>query len=150
MAKKPTQADLAAAAAKPKKPKQPAKNTSKKGQKGKAAKSPKVRTEYENAIPAKTIMAFICFILFALFLVICFKPDGKLLILLRNVFYGLIGRAGFYFSIPALFYLFIINAFGKRIRVGLRSNCTIAFVFFCGQELVFTNVHNTQKYLKKS
>ena len=131
MAKNTSLADRAAAASKPKQAKKaPAKSKAKKSKS--TVKAPKIRTEYENTIPATTITAIICFILFVLFLVICIKPDGKILLAIRDLFAGLIGRIGFYFSVPALFYLFLINTFGRKTRVVMRSICTIAFVFFCG------------------
>ena len=102
--------------------------------KSKNAKSnaPKVRTEYDSRIPLSTIMAIVSFILFVLFLVICIKPEGLLLRAINDLLTGLIGRAGFYFSVPALLYLFIINTFGRKKTATMRSVCTIAFVFLCG------------------
>ena len=96
------------------------------------SKSPKVRTEYDNRIPLTTVTAIVSFILFVLFLVICINPDGLLLEAINNLLTGLIGKAGFYFSVPALLYLFIVNTFGRKNAVTMRSVCTIAFVFLCG------------------
>ena len=98
----------------------------------KSAKAPKVRTEYDNRIPFSTVMAIVSFILFVLFLVICINPDGLLLRAINNLLTGLIGKAGFYFSVPALLYLFVINTFGRKTAVTMRSICTIVFVFSCG------------------
>ena len=143
MAKNTSQAARAAAAAKPKQAKKaPAKSKAKKSKS--TAKTPKIRTEYENTIPATTITAIICFVLFVLFLVICIKPDGKILLAIRDLFAGLIGRAGFYFSVPALLYLFLINTFGRKTRVVMRSVCTIIFVFFCG--CIYHLAIHTQSY----
>ena len=143
MAKNTSQAARAAAAAKPKQAKKaPAKSKAKKSKS--TAKTPKIRTEYENTIPATTITAIICFVLFVLFLVICIKPDGKILLAIRDLFAGLIGRAGFYFSVPALLYLFLINTFGMKTRVVMRSVCTIIFVFFCG--CIYHLAIHTQSY----
>ncbi len=106
--------------------------TAKKGKNKSAPQSPKVRTEYEGGIPASTIVAIVSFILFVLFLVICIKPEGMVLKAINDLLTGLIGLAGFYFSVPALLYLFIINTFGRRNAVTMRSICTVAFVFCCG------------------
>ena len=65
------------------------------------AKSPKVRTEYDNRIPVTTVTAIVSFILFVLFLVICINPEGLLLRAINDLLTGLIGKAGFYFSVPA-------------------------------------------------
>lgn len=119
--------------------KKTAKNTSAKTKKkttkaaGKGApKSPKVRTEYDNKIPATTVVSIISLVLFLLFLVICINPDGLILKAINNLLTGLIGQAGFYFSVPALLYLFFINTFGRKTAVTMRSICTVAFVFCCG------------------
>ena len=97
-----------------------------------AAKSPKVKTEYDNRIPVSTVTAIVSFILFVLFLVICINPEGLLLKAINDLLTGLIGKAGFYFSVPALLYLFIINTFGRKNAPVMRSVCTIAFVLLCG------------------
>ncbi len=106
--------------------------TTKKGKKKSSPQSPKVRTEYEGGIPASTIVAIVSFVLFVLFLVICIKPEGMILKAINDLLTGLIGLAGFYFSVPALLYLFIINTFGRKNAVTMRSICTVAFVFCCG------------------
>lgn len=67
-----------------------------------APKSPKVRTEYDSRIPMTTVTAIVSLILFGLFLVICIKPEGFLLKAINDLLTGLIGKAGFYFSVPAL------------------------------------------------
>ena len=97
-----------------------------------ANKTPKVKTEYENPIPSGVVTALMSFFLFLLFLIIAIKPEGALLMLIRSIVLGLIGPAGFYFSIPALFYLFVINTFGRKKAVRMRSICTLLFVFLCG------------------
>ncbi len=112
------------------------KKSAAKGSKGAAkntkSNSPKVRTEYDNRIPMTTVTAIVSFILFALFLVICINPEGLILRAINDLLTGLIGKAGFYFSVPALLYLFIINTFGRKTAVTMRSVCTVAFVFLCG------------------
>ena len=100
-----------------------------------AKKFGKVKTEYDkggSSIPVNIIVAIVSLVLFGLFLVISVKPDGALLKVIQSVVLGLIGQAGFYFSIPALLYLFVINLFGRKTNVKLRSICVVAFVLFCG------------------
>ena len=97
-----------------------------------AKRAPKVKTEYENPIPTSVLAAIISILLFILFLVISVNPEGALLLVVKSVILGLIGQAGFYFSIPALLYLFVINTFGRKTAVRMRSICTIVFVFLCG------------------
>ena len=117
-----------------------AKNSTSKSKSAKAAKkapapskkTPKVKTEYENAIPNSTLIAIISFFLFVLFLIMGINPDGALLRIIKAVILGLIGQAGFYFMIPALLYLVFIHTFGRKNPVKLRTFCTLVFVFLCG------------------
>ena len=95
-------------------------------------KTPKVKTEYDNPIPNHIVTALVCLVLFVLFAVISVNPDGILLKVIKSVVLGLIGQAGFYFSIPALLYLFIIHAFRRKKPVKLRTFCTVTLVFLCG------------------
>jgi len=113
-----------------------AKPSSRKGPAKKPAKPPKkapnVKTEYENPISTNAIVAIFSILLFILFVVISVNPDGALLKVIKSVVLGLIGQAGFYFSIPALLYLFVIHTFSRRTAVRMRSFCLVAFVFLCG------------------
>lgn len=95
-------------------------------------KAPKVKTEYENPIPTNAIVSIFSILLFILFVVISVNPDGALLKVIKSVVLGLIGQAGFYFSIPALLYMFVIHTFSRKTAVRMRSFCLIAFVFLCG------------------
>ena len=73
-------------------------------------KPPKVGTEYENPVSTSLVTAFISFCLFLLFVLICVKPEGALLMVVKSVVLGLVGRAGFYFLIPALLILGVLCA----------------------------------------
>ena len=95
-------------------------------------KTPKIQTKHDNPIPPSAMVAIVCFFLFILFTVISIKPEGALLLVIRSALFGLIGRAGFYFSIPVLFYLFFINTFGRKKAVKMRGICAVTFAFLCG------------------
>ena len=113
----------------------PAKSNSKKKPPKKAAnskKTPKVGTEYENPVSSGLVTALISFCLFVLFALICVKPEGALLMWEKSVVLGLVGRAGFYFLIPALLYMTFINLFGRKIAVRMRSVCAVLFALLCG------------------
>ena len=113
----------------------PAKSNSRKKPPKKAAnskKAPKVGTEYENPVSTSLVTALISFCLFLLFVLICVKPEGALLMVVKSVVLGLVGRAGFYFLIPALLYMALINLFGRKMAVRLRGTCAIAFALLCG------------------
>jgi len=98
----------------------------------KAEKKAKVKTEYDSPIPNSAVIAIGCLVLFVVFLVTAVKPDGALLKVIRSVLMGLLGQAGFYFSIPALLYLFMVHTFGRKTNVTVRSICALVFVFLCG------------------
>lgn len=83
------------------------------------------------AIPIDWITAFICLALFALFLIMAINPEGPILQAILSFLMGTIGQVGFYFSIPALFFLFFIHTFGRKSKVRMRSLCLIAFVLLC-------------------
>ena len=129
MAKKKTKQQSKASGSASKKKAAPAKGSR---SASRSAKTPKVKTEYDNRIPATTVTAIVSMVLFILFLVICINPDGVVLKAIGSLLTGLVGRAGFYFSVPALLYLFIINTFGRKTAVTMRSVCTVAFVLLCG------------------
>ena len=83
-------------------------------------------------IPVRAITATVSISLFILFLVIFLKPDGTLLQLFHAFVLGLMGKAAFYVSIPALLYLFIIQAFSGKRPVLMRSVCVLAFIYIFG------------------
>ena len=115
--KQKTQAEKAASAAKQKAAeKQP--RIAKKDTKAKPEPAAPVK---EPLIPVRALLAIICLFLFVVFLVMALKPDGALLRIFRNFLTGLVGKAAFYISIPALLYLFIIQAFSAKRPVIMRS-----------------------------
>ena len=137
MAKKKTssQAERIVTDTKRKAPSGSGKSVSKKKPPKKAANRktpPKVQTEYENPVPAYAVVSLVSACLFILFVLICIKPEGALLMVVKSVVLGLVGRAGFYFLIPALLYIAIINLFGRRMAVRMRSICSILFALLCG------------------
>ena len=95
-------------------------------------KPPQLKTEYETPVPNNVVTALVCLLLFILFAIMSFNSDGALLRMVKSAVLGLIGQAAFYFSIPALFYLFIIHIFNRRKAVKLRTFCVITFTFLCG------------------
>ena len=86
----------------------------------------------QTQIPLRLITSAVCLGLFIVFLVMFLNPEGSLVILLQKFVTGLVGRVAFYVSIPALLYLFVIQAFSGKRPVYLRSICLIAFMLVCG------------------
>ena len=105
------------------------KQTNKSGNKA----TPKKAAEEKTAIPVRLITSIISLGMFVLFLVMFLWPEGMLVekILLPFIL-GLIGKAAFYMAIPALLYLFVIQAFSAKRPVILRSVSLIVFVLICG------------------
>ncbi len=99
----------------------------------------------ENRLPARTILTVVSAGLFVLFLVIAIKPDGALLRLLQSILFGLIGKVGFYFAIPALLYLFLILVSSRKQPVKMRCISLITFVLLCG--CVFHMIVNNQTFI---
>ena len=98
------------------------------------AKNTKVVQEEirESAIPVRLITSVVCLAVFILFLVIFLQPEGAVTKLLEQVIKGLIGSVSFYVAIPALLYLFSIQAFSGKRPIKLRSYCLLAFIGLCG------------------
>ena len=82
--------------------------------------------------PVRLITSVICLALFVIFLVMFLQPDGILVELFQAFILGLIGKIAFFVSIPALLYLFTIQAFSGKRPIILRSVCLICFVLICG------------------
>ena len=132
MAKKKTTSRAEKAVSGVKKKASPDSSSKSTGKKSAPAKNIKVKTEYERAVPPHFLIAAISILFFILFVVIGINPDGALLRVIQSVVLGLIGQAGFYFSIPAMLYLFVIHTFLRKNAATMRSVCTLLFVLFCG------------------
>ena len=97
-----------------------------------AKKNPKVSTEYENPISSGITGGIICLFLFILFVLLLFKTDGALLLVTKSIVLGFIGEAGLLFFTPVFLYISVINLFGRKMAVKMRSICAALFAFFCG------------------
>ena len=128
--KRKSQAEKAVSAAKAKNNTSAKKATPQKT-KSAAAKKPDAK-QAEQQIPARLIAAIVSIGLFILFLVIFLQPEGELTKLVEGIILGLFGKAAFIVSIPALLYLFFIQAFSGKRPVKMRTICVIAFVMLCG------------------
>ena len=130
--KKLSQAERAAAGAKKKPIKKPAKKTADTKKTADSKKSVDVKDKKSVHIPPRLIASLVCLLLLIFSMIMLGGSEG----VLPNFFYqltvGLIGLTGFYFSIPALVYLFCIQAFSRKPALTMRSICTIVFVFIAG------------------
>ena len=127
--KRKSQAEKAVSAAKSKNT-SAQKSTSQKNKPAPAKKQEAVQKERQ--IPVRLITSVVSLSLFILFLVIFLRPEGELTKLIEGIVLGLFGKAAFIVSIPALLYLFFIQAFSGKRPVKMRSICVLAFVLICG------------------
>ena len=130
--KKPTQAEMKAAGAQKKTPAGSSGSKSTPPKKKNPEKVKKSNQDFAGGLSPNVLAAVLCACLFVLFLVIAINPDGALLKVLKSVILGLLGQVGFYFAIPALAAIFVIQTFGRKQKPVMRSVCVICFVFFCG------------------
>ncbi len=102
-------------------------------------------------IPVRLISSAVCLIAFVVLLVMFLQPGGVLMDPVHDLILGLFGPVTYYISIPALLYLFIIQAFSGSRPVKMRSICLGCFVFLCGMisHLVMNNAHITTWNLKQ-
>ena len=97
-----------------------------------AKTNPKVSTEYDNPISSGVTGGIICLFLFVLFVLLLFKTDGALLLVAKSIVLGFIGEAGLLFFTPVFLYIAVINLFGRKTAVKMRSICAALFAFLCG------------------
>ncbi len=103
---------------------------------GKAKKGTQTKKKTEGSkstqVPVRLITSLVSLGCFILFLIAFLNPEGMIVQLFETVVVSMIGRAAFYVAIPALLYLFVIQAFsGKRPVIG-RSVCLLCFIAICG------------------
>ena len=124
--KKQSQAEKAAAAKK-------AKSSSGAGKKYTIKKNASKPASAETLqIPMRLITSAICIVSFFLLLFAFLNPEAVFLGFVRSLIMSLIGQVAFYVAIPALLYLFAIQAFSGKRPVILRSVCLLAFLGICG------------------
>ena len=109
-------------------PSDPAKKTTTSGEK----KMLEAHNKKQPILPARVTAAIITLIFFVVFLVIGIKPEGVLVLALRDLVLSLIGMAAFYFAIPGLLYIFYILVTSRKKPVRMRCVCVIVFVLLCG------------------
>ena len=125
-----------------------AKTATKKNSQGK--NSAKQQEEEKLQIPVRLISSTACLAAFIVLLVMFLQPGGALLDPVHHLILGLFGTVTYYVSIPAVLYLFIIQAFSGSRPVKMRSICLGCFVFLCGMisHLAMENAHITTWSIK--
>ena len=77
--------------------------------------------EKRTEVPVRLITSIISLCCFILFLIAFLNPEGMLVQFFEVLVLSMIGQIGFYVAIPALLYLFVIQAFSGKRPVILRS-----------------------------
>ena len=110
----------------------------------------KKQEEEKLQIPVRLVSSTVCLAGFIVLLVMFLQPGGALLDPIHNLILGLFGTVTYYIAIPAMLYLFIIQAFSGSRPVKMRSICLGCFVFLCGMisHLAMENAHITTWSLK--
>ena len=95
----------------------------------------------ESLFRRRLLLALVALGLFVLFLFMGIKPEGALLEIVLALVTGFIGKVGFYFSIPALLYLFVIIISSKDQPIRMRCCCLIGFVLLssCIHHMIVNN-----------
>ena len=108
---------------------------------GKGRKKPVELPNEDNHVPGRVFLAIGSLGLFIMLMVMAVKPEGALLRFIYNVIVGLIGKAAFYFAIPAMLYTFIITISSARQPIKMRCICLTCFVFLssCIYHLMVNN-----------
>ena len=124
--KKKTQAEKAASA------KKSGKKSGSSPKKYAIKRTEKKTNEETLQIPMRLITSLLCVVLFFLFLFAFLNPEAVFLGFIRNIVMSTFGQVAFCMSIPALLYLFSIQAFSGKRPVIMRSVCLLVFVAICG------------------
>jgi len=105
-------------------------------------KAPAAVPDGDNKIPSRVVFAVVTLALFIVFLVLGVKPEGAVLKFGMNILLGLIGRAAFYFAIPALLYMFIITVSSDGQPIRMRCICLGVFTLLtsCIYHLMVNNM----------
>lgn len=99
----------------------------------KVKSTPSQKNQSQTAgVPIRLITSITFIVLFVLFLIMASVQEGIVNNLIKNLVCGLIGQTGFYVSIPALLYLFVIHAFSSKRPIKMRTTCMCCFVLVCG------------------
>ncbi len=99
----------------------------------------------ERSIPPRVISAFILAGIFIFELVIVLTQDksgGVFVSWFGDFVQGLIGKIGFYVSIPTVLYMFLIHVSSGKRPVIARTICLICFVIFVGSIVHLTCITN--------
>ena len=85
----------------------------------------------QSGFAGRPFFAVLSIALFVFFMFTGINPEGALLRAVFSLLTGLVGKVGFYFSIPALLYLFVILISSKNQPVRMRCASLVSFVFLC-------------------
>ena len=98
----------------------------------KGGKTEKKSEKQTTKVPVRLITSLVSLGCFLLFLFTFLNPEGVVLKLFWSLITSIFGKVAVYVAIPALAYLFVIQAFSGKRPVIFRSVCLLSFVVICG------------------
>ena len=129
MAGNKTSPSQAQQAAKEKKKKKDAASA---GKKTAATKKTPEPAKNSTAVSPQVLMGLIAAVLLFLFCGMAFRPEGKVLQLLRDFFFGLFGKGAFYITLPGLMFLAVSFLHRSRKNVPFKTRCVVIFILCYG------------------
>jgi len=112
---------------------------------GKKNQKPVELPDDDTRVPGRVILAFCTLAAFLVFLVMAVYPDGSITKFAHEMILHLIGKAAFYFSIPALLYMFVIIVTSNGEPIKMRCICLGIFVFMTG--CIYHLMVNNQEFI---
>ena len=112
---------------------------------GKKNQKPVQLPDDDTRVSGRVIFAIVTLALFLVFLVMAVYPEGSITKLVHQIILHLIGKAAFYFAIPALLYMFIITVTGNGQPIQMRCICLGIFVFMTG--CIYHLIVNNQQFI---
>lgn len=112
---------------------------------GKKNQKPVELPDDDTHVPGRVIFAVITLALFLVFLVMAVYPQGAITNLVHVLILNLIGKAAFYFSIPALLYMFVITVTSNGQPIKMRCICLGIFVLMTG--CIYHLIVNNQQFI---
>ena len=129
MAEKKKNSTQAQEAAKSKKKKKKAADASKNGN---AAKKAPAAPKAAPAVSPQILMGLICGVLLFLFCGMAFRPEGKVLQLMRDFLFGMFGKGAFYVTLPGLLFLAVSFVHKAKKNVKFKTRSVVLFILCYG------------------
>ena len=85
-----------------------------------------------SAVSPQILMGLIAGLLLFLFCGMAFRPEGKILQLMRDFLFGMFGKGAFYVTLPGLLFLSVSFIHRSRKNVKFKTRCVVIFILCYG------------------